>query len=240
MPSTILARGTYCPFTSGVCSIDTNLNWIYREEHPSGHLLLDSKFSTLSVLRAPPTAVHEALTYRIGRTVENALVQATQEGTGTRFRVSLNSRATPAFDFTTKVPDVQIERLIASPNRRQVKTKDTLFIAEVGFKESGPELERSIREWLEKQKETRLAFLIKFHENPRFDSKLAFNNLPEFIKADPEKHAATDISNTEWKDGCVQVHGNDFVGRIKAYFEVWKRDRDTGNVVIRGTRIVSV
>lgn len=179
------------------------------------------------------------MTYNIGKTVEQALLQATQEksSAGTLFRVRLNSRSPPAFDFTTKVPDVQIERLTeSSADTGEFDVRDTLFIAEIGFEENGPELERSVREWLQRRKETRLAFLIKVHENPRFSTKEAFESLPEYIKADPRSYASTNISHT---DGCVQVHGCNFVGRTKAYFEVWKRDPETGNAAIRGERIVS-
>ncbi|KAM5460456.1 hypothetical protein McanCB49686_000889 [Microsporum canis] len=140
--------------------------------------------------------------------------------------------------FAMKVPDVRIVRREPVPASGQRSRAKTVFIAEIGFTESSSELERSIKEWFNAMPDVHLAFLVKLDERPRFSSKRAFSCLPANVIANPEAYINCDIKSS-LNQGATEIYGVNFVGKITAYLEIWRRGCDGAEAARSGERIVS-
>ncbi|KAM5501346.1 hypothetical protein McanMca71_000078 [Microsporum canis] len=208
-----------------------------RKERPSGYLVFGDSFHTTSVLRAPPSDVHEALVWNIGSLVLNALQQATAGQDCGSFHVMTNTGTRSNAKFAMKVPDVRIVRREPVPASGQRSRAKTVFIAEIGFTESSSELERSIKEWFNAMPDVHLAFLVKLDERPRFSSKRAFSCLPANVIANPEAYINCDIKSS-LNQGATEIYGVNFVGKITAYLEIWRRGCDGAEAARSGERIV--
>ncbi|KAM5464454.1 hypothetical protein MauCBS54593_006969 [Microsporum audouinii] len=208
-----------------------------RKGRPSGYLVFGDSFHTTSILRAPPTNVHEALVWNIGNLVLNALEQATAGQDGSSFQVMTNTSARSNTKFTMKVPDVRIERYEPAPTSGPITLAKTVFIAEIGFTESSSALERSIKEWFNAMPDVHLAFLVKLDERPRFNSKRAFSRLPANVIVNPDAYIDCDIKFS-LNQGAMEIYGVNFVGKITAYLEVWRRGCDGAEAARSGEQIV--
>ncbi|KAM5452790.1 hypothetical protein MaudCBS49596_003096 [Microsporum audouinii] len=207
-----------------------------RKGRPSGYLVFGDSFHTTSILRAPPTNVHEALVWNIGNLVLNALEQATAGQDGSSFQVMMNTSARSNTKFTMKVPDVRIERYEPAPTSGPITLAKTVFIAEIGFTESSSALEKSIKEWFSAMPDVHIAFLVKLDERPRFNSERAFSCLPAHVIANPEEYINCDIKPS-LNQGAIEIYGVNFVGKMTAYLEVWRRGCDGVEAARSGERI---
>ena len=138
-------------------------------------------------------------------------------------------------EFTSKIPDFMLSYCFGD-----TPFTDPVFLAEVGFSESYPSLVKTMKYWLEGNDQIKLTFLVKFTETPRYSTRRALEHLPKDVVENAELHA-TDKSlvRIDTCEGRVNIHGSSFVGKIRAFLEIWKRDSDTGDVSARDRRSVS-
>ncbi|KAM5508219.1 hypothetical protein McanMca71_000186 [Microsporum canis] len=207
------------------------------DEKPSGHLVLSANFTTASILRALPGPIHEALNVSIGNSVLGALKNAVKDDTSELFDLRTNSRVPSASKTVMKVPDILINHSTFSKDYETLSDQP-VFICEVGFREAGPQLEESIEGWFKAYPQVKTAFLIKFDEKPRFYTKPAFAQLPEYVLSEPGKYCESAYKISGESGQFLQLHGVNFVGRVTGYLEVWKRDPDGKKVARSGERIL--
>ncbi|KAM5473642.1 hypothetical protein MauCBS54593_002439 [Microsporum audouinii] len=199
-----------------------------RRGRPSGYLVYGGSFHTASVLRAPPSDVHDALTWNIVDLVTNTLKQVTRGNENYSFQVMTNtSTRSKEKRAAMKIPDIRIARRERTSPSGEIPPNKVVFVAEIGFTESASNLEKCIIQWFKVMPEVNVAFLIKLDERPRFSSKRAFSHFPEYVIANPQAYTNTDTA-ASFNQGAVEIHGVDFVGNITACLEIWRRGPDGG------------
>ena len=210
----------------------------HREGKPSGYLVYGG-FHTTSILRAPPSNIHDALIWNIVDLVLNTLKQATRDDEKYSFQVMMNTSASSRDKTASmKIPDIRIARRERAPRRGKIPRDEIVFVAEIGFTEGSSDLEKSIKQWVNVMPEVKVAFLVKLDERPRFNSKRAFSHLPDYVIKNPSIYANANTAASINNEGMAEIHGVSFVGNITAYLEIWTRSSD-GNAELSGERIVS-
>lgn len=211
---------------------------IHREGKPSGYLVYGG-FHTTSILRAPPSNIHDALIGNIVNLVLNTLKQATRDDDKYLFHFMVNT-STSSRDKTAsmKIPDIRIARRERATPRGKIPRDGIIFVAEIGFTEGSSHLEKSIKQWFKVMPEVKVAFLVKLDERPRFNSKRAFSYLPDYVIKNSSAYTNANTAASINNKGMAEVHGVSFVGSITAYLEIWTRGSD-GNAGLSGERIVS-
>ncbi|GBF59737.1 hypothetical protein TMEN_1779 [Trichophyton mentagrophytes] len=207
-----------------------------REGKPSGYLVYGG-FHTTSILRAPPSNIHDALIGNIVNLVLNTLKQATRDDDKYLFHFIVNT-STSSRDKTAsmKIPDIRIARRERATPRGKIPRDEIIFVAEIGFIEGSSHLEKSIKQWFKVMPEVKVAFLVKLDERPRFNSKRAFSYLPDYVIKNPSAYTNANTAASINNKGMAEVHGVSFVGSITAYLEIWTRGSD-GNAGLSGERI---
>ncbi|KAF3893744.1 hypothetical protein GY631_3393 [Trichophyton interdigitale] len=207
-----------------------------REGKPSGYLVYGG-FHTTSILRAPPSNIHDALIGNIVNLVLNTLKQATRDDDKYLFHFMVNT-STSSRDKTAsmKIPDIRIARRERATPRGKIPRDEIIFVAEIGFTEGSSHLEKSIKQWFKVMPEVKVAFLVKLDERPRFNSKRAFSYLPDYVIKNPSAYTNANTAASINNKGMAEVHGVSFVGSITAYLEIWTRGSD-GNAGLSGERI---
>ncbi|EZF10423.1 hypothetical protein H112_08347 [Trichophyton rubrum D6] len=207
-----------------------------REGKPSGYLVYGG-FHTTSILRAPPSNIHDALIWNIVDLVLNTLKQATRDDEKYSFQVMMNTSASSRDKTASmKIPDIRIARRERAPRRGKIPRDEIVFVAEIGFTEGSSDLEKSIKQWFNVMPEVKVAFLVKLDERPRFNSKRAFSHLPDYVIKNPSIYANANTAASINNEGMAEIHGVSFVGNITAYLEIWTRSSD-GNAELSGERI---
>lgn len=221
-------------FLLNAISICPHLRYHNRDDRkPSGHVFFDRKFSKISVHLAP-TFLHESAIHKIEEAVWD-VIKSNVRNHDELFDLRTNAAEKRRADFTTKIPDIMISH---APDAATISSP--FFLAEVGFSESYEELVKSMKFWLSGHEKIKIAFLVKFRESPRYSGKKSFIALPREAMENAERYANDrDGFKIDDSAGVLQAYGAPFVGRTTAFLEIWEQKPDSGDVVLRGERVVS-
>jgi hypothetical protein len=94
--------------------------------------------------------------------------------------------------------------------------------------------------WLGENSTVKLVLLCKFSEHPVYRTPKSVSQAVSAIKNLSLDEAESHIADaTIERDGQTFIHNARFVGQISGFMEIWARDSQTGEGILRGNRVVS-